>query len=85
MIRKYSALNDIYDQIEAKINDKEFLKGYDLRDMAICDWITGIETAVEEMEIEIAKNMLGKGISINLIYETTALDIETIQLLQFSR
>jgi hypothetical protein len=62
MERRYSALNDIYDEIEAAIQkdpilniangdfktlmqNKEFLRNYHLREMAYCDWTTGINTA----------------------------------------
>jgi hypothetical protein len=49
--------------------------------MAMSDWTTGINTAVEKSKIEIAKNLLGKGLSTDLIHETTGLDMETIQTL----
>jgi predicted transposase/invertase (TIGR01784 family) len=97
MKRMYSELNEIYDQIEAAINDKEFLKGYGLRDMALSDWTTGVNTAIErgiekgiekgamQSKIEVAKNSLNKGLSIETIHEITGLDIETIQQCQTSK
>jgi len=97
MKRTYSALNDVYDEIETAIQkdpilnakgdfktlmqDEEFLRNYHLREMAYCDWTTGVNTAVENKQIEIAKKMLNEGLSIELINETTGLDIETIQTL----
>jgi hypothetical protein len=38
------------------------LKGYDLCEMAISDWTTGINTAYEKRVIEAAKNLLKKGL-----------------------
>jgi len=109
MKREYSALNDIYDEIEAAIQkdpvlnakgdfktlmqDEDFLRNYHLREMAFCDWTSGINTAfengiekgikigLEKVQTEIAKKMLNKGLEIGLISETTGLDMETIQSL----
>jgi predicted transposase/invertase (TIGR01784 family) len=41
----------------------------------------GIEKGREEGKLEIAKNLLIKGLSIDLIHETTGLDTQTIQSL----
>jgi len=97
MKRRYSALNDIYDQIEAAIQkdpilningdfntlmqDEDFLRSYHMREMAFCDWTTGVDTAYEREAIEIAKKMLKEGLTIDFIQKTTELDIETIQSL----
>jgi len=97
MERRYSALNEMYDEIEAAIQkdpilnmsgdfrslmqDKEFLHNYHLREMAFCDWTTGINTAYERGAIEAAKKMLKEGVTIDLIHKYTELDMETIQSL----
>jgi len=105
MKRTYSALNDIYDEIEAAIQkdpilnakgdfktlmqDDNFLRNYHMREMAYCDWTTGIDTAfengmkmgLEKVQIEIAKKMLNDGLTVELIHKTTGLDIEIIQSL----
>jgi len=97
MKRRYSALNEMYDEIEAAIQkdpilnangdfktlmqDKEFLRNYHLRQMAFCDWTTGIDTAYEKGAIEAAKKLIKEGFTIELIHEVTELDIETIQSL----
>ena len=97
MKRTYSALNDVYDEIEAAIQkdpilnakgdfktliqDENFLRNYHLREMAYCDWTTGVNTAYEKTGIEIAKKMLNDGLPVELIHEITGLDIETIQSL----
>jgi predicted transposase/invertase (TIGR01784 family) len=105
MKREYSALNDIYDEIETAIQndpilntkgdfktliqDEDFLRNYHSREMAFCDWTTGINSAyekgikigLEKVQIEIAKRMLNEGLSIELIHEITELDMETIRSL----
>jgi hypothetical protein len=97
MKRMYSELNEVYDQIEAAIQndpilntngdfkalmqDKEFLRNYHLREMAMSDWTTGINTAVEKKQIEIARNSLNEGLPVEIIHKFTGLDIETIQSL----
>ena len=103
MKRTYSALNDIYDEIEAAIQkdpilnakgdfktliqDENFLRNYHMREMAYCDWTTGINTAFENgikmglEKVQIAKKMLNEGLSIELIHKATGLDIEIIQSL----
>jgi hypothetical protein len=60
-------LNPLNDYLKAneRLNfvtqDKEFLRNYHLREMAMSDWTTGVNTEVEKKQIEIAKNLLGKG------------------------
>ena len=66
--------------------DQDFLRAYHMREMAMSDWTTGVNTAKEkgrmERELEIAKNSLGKGLSVELIQEITGLDRKTIESLQ---
>ena len=66
--------------------DKEFLREYHLREMALSDWTTGINTAFEEgmekgKEIT-ALNALAKGVPVELICEITGLDIDVLRSLQ---
>jgi len=85
VIHMDSAINKAYERLNFVTQDKEFLRNYHLRQMAMSDWTTGINTATErgamQSKIEIAGNMLKKGLTIDLIHETTGLDIETIQSL----
>jgi hypothetical protein len=97
MKRRYSALNEMYDEIEVAIQkdpilnangdfktlmqDNEFLRNYHLREMAFCDWVTGIDTAYEKGAIEAAKRLFKAGLSIDIIHKITELDMETIQAL----
>jgi predicted transposase YdaD len=50
--------------------------------MAMSDWTTGVNTAIEKTQIEIARKLLDKGLSLEFIHETTGVDIETLQSLQ---
>jgi predicted transposase/invertase (TIGR01784 family) len=89
VIQMDSAINKAYERLNFVTQDKEFLRNYHLRQMAMSDWTTGINTATEKgiaegamrSKIEIAKNLLSEGLSMELIHKTTGLDIETIQSL----
>ena len=84
-----SAISKAQERLDFVTQDKEVLREYHLREMALMDWNTGIDTATEkgfekgamQSKIEIARNLLGEGLSIELIHKTTGLDIETIQSL----
>jgi len=89
VIQMDSAINKANERLNFVTQDKEFLRNYHLRQMAMSDWTTGINTATEkgiaegamQKQIEIAKNLLGEGLSMELIHKTTGLDMETIQSL----
>jgi len=81
------------ERLDFVTQDKEFLREYHLREMALSDWTTGINTAtekgfekgfeqgIERTQIQIAKNMLDEGMPIENIHKVTGLDIEAIQTL----
>jgi predicted transposase/invertase (TIGR01784 family) len=93
VIKMDSAISKANERLNFVTQDKEFLRNYHLREMAMSDWTTGINTATEQgieqgivkgamqKQIEIAKNLLDAGLPIELIHKTTGLDIETIQSL----
>jgi len=81
VIKMDSAINKANERFEFVTQDKDFLRDYDLREMALSDWTTGVNTAVEKKQIEIAKNLLDRGLPMELIHETTGLDMKTIQSL----
>jgi len=89
VIQMDSAISKANERLNFVTQDKEFLRNYHLREMAMMDWNTGINTATEkgiakgamQSKIEIAKNLLGEGLPMELIHKTTGLDIETIQSL----
>jgi predicted transposase/invertase (TIGR01784 family) len=82
VIRMDSAINKTNERLSFVTQDKEFLRGYHMREMALSDWTTGVNTAFEkgamQKQIEIAKNSLSKGLSPEIIHEITGLDMETI-------
>jgi predicted transposase/invertase (TIGR01784 family) len=86
VIKMDSAISKANERLNFVTHDKEFLRNYHLREMAMSDWTTGINTATEkgamQSKIEIARNLLGEGLSIELIRKTTGLDMETIQALK---
>ena len=73
------------EQLNFVSQDKEVLRAYHMREMALSDWTTSINTGIEkgrmEREIEIAKNLLHEGLSVELVQRTTGLDMETIESL----
>jgi predicted transposase/invertase (TIGR01784 family) len=82
-----------YEQLKHITQDKEFLRAYHRREMAMSDWTTGIDTATEKGieigtkqgieigKIEDAKKMLSKGLALDLIREITGLDEDKIKSL----
>ena len=85
-----SAINKANERLNFVTQDKEFLRNYHLREMAMSDWTTGISTATEkgiaegamQSKIEIARNSLNEGLPIEVIHKITGLDMETIQSLK---
>ena len=90
VIKMDAAINRANERLNFVSQDKEFLRTYHLREMALSDWTTGINTAtekgiekgIEKGKIEVAKNLLNKGMSVEFIKETTNLDLETIKSLE---
>jgi hypothetical protein len=70
-----SAINKAQERLDFVTQDKEFLREYHLREMALSDWTTGIDPATErgfekgiaqgsmQKQIEIARNSLNKGLA----------------------
>jgi predicted transposase/invertase (TIGR01784 family) len=104
VIQMDAAINKANERLNFVSQDKEFLRNYHMREMALSDWTTGVNTAfekgiekgremamsdwttgvntaIEKNRIEIAINLLHKGMSVEFIQETTGLDMETIQSL----
>ena len=88
-----SAISKANERLNFVTQDKEFLRNYHLREMAMSDWTTGINTATEkgiekgivkgamQKQIEIARNSLNEGLPIEIIHKITGLDFETIKSL----
>jgi predicted transposase/invertase (TIGR01784 family) len=81
VIKMDPAINKANERLTFVTQDKEFLRNYHLREMAMSDWTTGIDTAIEKKQIEIARNMFNDGLPVEIIHKYTGLDIETIQSL----
>jgi len=81
VIKMDPAINKANERLNFVTQDKEFLRNYHLREMAMSDWTTGVNTAIHKNIIEIAKNSFSEGLPIETIHKITRLDIETIQSL----
>jgi predicted transposase/invertase (TIGR01784 family) len=81
IIKMDSAISKAQERLDFVTQDKEVLREYHLREMALSDWTTGVNTAVEKKQIEIAKNLLDDGMPIERIHKATGLDMETIRSL----
>jgi len=76
-----SAISKANERLNFVSQDKKFLREYHMREMAMSDWTTGVNTGIEKKLIEVAKNLLREGLSVEIIQRTTGLDMETIQSL----
>jgi predicted transposase/invertase (TIGR01784 family) len=81
VIQMDAAISKAHERLAFVSRDKEFLRNYHLREMAMSDWTTGVNTAIEKKQFEIAQNLLREGISMEIIQKTTGLDRETVQAL----
>ena len=95
VIQMVVAISKTNERLNFVSQDKEFLRNYHLREMAMSDLTTAVNTAFEKGEIkgiakgrekgreegkaEIAQNLLREGMSVEFIQKTTGLDRETIQ------
>ena len=78
-----TAINKAEERLNFVSQDKEFLRNYHLREMAMSDLTTAVNTGFERGEnkkaIEIAKNLLRINLTIEQIQEATGLDAEAIR------
>jgi len=82
VIKMDGAISKANERLNLVTQDEEVLRHYQIRqEMAKMDWNSALNGAIERNKIEIARNLLRKGLSTDLIHETTGLDIETIQTL----
>jgi predicted transposase/invertase (TIGR01784 family) len=93
-----SAINKANERLNFVTQDKDFLRNYHLREMAMSDWTTGVNTAFEKGEAngiikgvmkgeakkanEVAKNALREGLPVDVIQKITGLNIDAIQSLE---
>jgi predicted transposase/invertase (TIGR01784 family) len=82
VIQMDGAIQKANERLDFVSQDKEFLRTYHLREMAMSDWTTGVNTAIEKTQIEIARKALAEGSSIDFVKKITGLSDETIMALQ---
>ena len=87
VINMDAAISKANERLNFVSQDKEFLRTYHLREMAMSDWTTGLNTAfekgIEQRNMEIAKNMLRMKLTAEQIQEATGLDTKTIQSITY--
>jgi predicted transposase/invertase (TIGR01784 family) len=80
------AIQKVNARMEFVTQDKESLRQYYLREMAMSDWSSGLKLArdegIEEGILRTAKNLLRKGFDVSVIADVTGLDEGTISKLR---
>jgi hypothetical protein len=54
---------------------------YDIKEIQINSWNNGMDYGKKFMKMEIARNMLNEGLSLDIIHRVIGLDTKTIQSL----
>jgi predicted transposase/invertase (TIGR01784 family) len=85
VIKMDMAIQEAETKFRTVTQDKEALRLYEIREKALHDWTSGVNHAKregrEEGKLEIAKNLLNEGLSVEVIHRVTGLDTKTIQSL----
>ena len=83
VIQMDAAISKANDRLNFVSQDQDFLRAYEVREKALYDQTSIVNTATEKGEykkaIEVAKSLLGDGMTPELIQKHTGLDIETIK------
>ena len=74
-----TAIGKANERLNFVSQDKEFLRAYHLREMAMSDITTAVNTGIMKTRIEVAKNLLQMKLTVEQIQEATGLDAETIR------
>ncbi|MDR2446398.1 MAG: Rpn family recombination-promoting nuclease/putative transposase [Treponema sp.] len=88
-----AAIGKANERLNFVTQDKDFLRDYYRRQMELADWTTSINTAlqkgveqgVEKRSVDIAKNALSEGLSVDIIKKITGLDESVIIALRDER
>ncbi|MHB9294153.1 hypothetical protein Holit_03280 [Hollandina sp. SP2] len=88
-IRMDTAIRKAEEKMVYVSSDKEALRAYQMREMALSDWTSGINHALEkgiekgrrEKAIEVAENLKKIGVSVDLIAQGTGLSVDEIEKL----
>jgi len=62
-------------------DEKDAIRLYEMQEMALSDYMSGINAAVSRTTVEIAKRMLKRGEPIEYVAEVTELDEFTVKKL----
>ena len=85
VINMDAAISRANERLNFVSQDKEFLRAYQMREMALSDWTTGVNTAfergIEKGKMEIAKSLLNAGDSVDKIIAVTGLTRNEIESL----
>jgi predicted transposase/invertase (TIGR01784 family) len=81
VIKMDKAIGKAQERFDFVIRDKEFLRAYDMREMAMSDLTSVVNTAVTKNQLEIARNFKRMGLPVAQIVEGTGLDLKTIESL----
>jgi len=76
------AIEKAHKKIEYLRCDEDALRLYEMREMAMCDYTSGINAARKSAAIEIAQNALKERLTVEFVKKITGLDESTINQLQ---
>ena len=62
--------------------DEEAIRAYEMRELAQIDWDSSIDYAHREGKIEVARNALAEGATLEFVQKITGLDLQTIKKLR---
>jgi predicted transposase/invertase (TIGR01784 family) len=81
VIKMDAGIQKAQERLDFVKNDKEALREYHMREMALSDWTSGVNYARQEGAKEIARNLKAMGIPIEQIAQGTGLTVEQIEKL----
>jgi predicted transposase/invertase (TIGR01784 family) len=85
VIKMDAGIQKAQERLAFVANDKEALREYHMREMALSDWTSGVNHARQEGRVEgakeIARNLKAMGIPIRQIVRGTGLTVEQIEKL----
>jgi predicted transposase YdaD len=73
------AIQKAQERLDFVANDKEALREYHMREMALSDWTSGVNHARREEQKEIARRLKARSRPVEEIAGDTGLDMETIR------
>jgi predicted transposase/invertase (TIGR01784 family) len=77
-----TAIQKAQSRLEEVTQDYEVRRTYIMRQKALSDWTTGVNTAIEKKAMDVAQKALAEGLPVNVIQKITGLSLEDIISLQ---